>query len=154
MRLSKLMTFDGNLHLASSRHGNGRGSVLILLGHFDSNFSRPTTRNSWTLGLVKGTSLSQKPWFLHWKLLQLGWFFLSYVSHGQARGIVIAFRSLITSSTLISTVSNLMAGLSKIKEQQGSHTRAVVIVVVTVGSTLLLSSRCDEGEVDLGWSTK
>jgi hypothetical protein len=31
-------------------------------------------------------------------------------------GIVIAFRSLITSSTLISTVSNLMAGLSKIKD--------------------------------------
>ena len=77
---------------------------------------------------------------------------------------MIAFRSLITSSTLISTVSNLMAGLSKIKEQQGSHTRAVVIVAVTVGSTQLcmqmctysiISSysyfvtRCDAGEVDL-----
>ena len=80
---------------------------------------------------------------------------------------MIAFRSLITSSTLISTVSNLMAGLSKIKEQQGSHTRAVVIVVVTghcwFNATLyanvhlfhyfmlfLLSTRCDAGEVDLG----
>lgn len=32
--------------------------------------------------------------------------------------IIIAFRSLMTSSTLISTVSNLMAGLSKIKEDE------------------------------------
>jgi len=32
--------------------------------------------------------------------------------------ILIAFRSLMTSATLISTVSNLMAGLSKIKEDE------------------------------------
>ncbi|CAJ1350204.1 unnamed protein product [Effrenium voratum] len=37
--------------------------------------------------------------------------------------IVIAFRSLITSSTLISTVSNLMAGLSKIKEDENTEFR-------------------------------
>ena len=37
--------------------------------------------------------------------------------------ILIAFRSLMTSATLISTVSNLMAGLSKIKEDEhlGPH---------------------------------
>ena len=35
-----------------------------------------------------------------------------------------AFRSLITSSTLISTVSNLMAGLSKIKEAQIDSTKS------------------------------
>lgn len=32
--------------------------------------------------------------------------------------IVIAFRSLMTAASLISTVSNLMAGLSKIKEDE------------------------------------
>ena len=37
--------------------------------------------------------------------------------------ILIAFRSLITSSTLISTVSNLMAGLSKIKEDETNEFR-------------------------------
>jgi len=37
--------------------------------------------------------------------------------------ILIAFRSLITSSTLISTVSNLMAGLSKIKEDETTEFR-------------------------------
>lgn len=37
--------------------------------------------------------------------------------------IVIAFRSLITSSTLISTVSNLMAGLSHIKEDENTQFR-------------------------------
>lgn len=68
------MTFDGNPYLASSRHGNGRGSFLIMLGHFDSNFSRPTTRNSWVGKGHLSKLYHRKHGVLHWKLLQLGWF--------------------------------------------------------------------------------
>lgn len=75
MMPSKVMTFDGNPYLASSRHGNGRGSFLIMLGHFDSNFSRPTTRNSWVGKGHLSKLYHRKHGVLHWKLLQLGWFF-------------------------------------------------------------------------------
>ena len=32
---SKLGLLMGNPYVASSRHGDGRGSLLIMLGHFD-----------------------------------------------------------------------------------------------------------------------
>ncbi|CAJ1381154.1 unnamed protein product [Effrenium voratum] len=63
---------------------------------------------------------------MNWAFAQLG------VGSSQAKAtntlemvfcIVIAFRSLITSSTLISTVSNLMGGLSKIKEDENKEFR-------------------------------
>ncbi|CAK9074506.1 Cyclic nucleotide-gated cation channel subunit A (Cyclic nucleotide-gated ion channel subunit A) (CNG channel) [Durusdinium trenchii] len=78
------------------------------------------------LGLQDDSMEYQYLTCLNWAFAQLG------VGSSPAKAtnvvemaycIFVAFRSLITSSTLISTVSNLMAGLSKIKEDENTEFR-------------------------------
>ena len=75
----------------------------------------------------------EEEWMGHQYLVCLNWAFAQLgVGSSSAKPtnslefafcILITFRSLITSSTLISTVSNLMAGLSKIKEDENTEFR-------------------------------
>eukprot|EP00438_Fugacium_kawagutii_P001095 Skav236118 [mRNA] locus=scaffold1166:509950:511653:+ [translate_table: standard] len=78
------------------------------------------------LGIENSSMEYQYLLCMHWAFAQLG------VGNNPALAtnvpemaycIVIAFRSLITAATLISTVSNLMAGLSKIKEDENTKFR-------------------------------
>lgn len=104
---------------------------LMILNHLIAcawfGVSRLSTDN-WVLD-----SNIEEEWMGHQYLVCLNWAFAQLgVGSSSAKPtnslefafcILITFRSLITSSTLISTVSNLMAGLSKIKEDENTEFR-------------------------------
>lgn len=106
-------------------------AYLIVLNHFIAcaffAMSHLSTEN-WVreLGLEDAGVEYQYLTCMNWAFAQLG------VGSSNAKPtnslemafcIVIAFRSLMTAASLISTVSNLMAGLSKIKEDENTEFR-------------------------------
>lgn len=105
---------------------------LLVLNHFIAcgwfSVSHLDSQVNWVLelGLDSQSVEYQYLTCMNWAFAQLG------VGSSSAKPvnslemgfcILIAFRSLMTSATLISTVSNLMAGLSKIKEDENTEFR-------------------------------